>query len=123
MRYFSDVTRSSSDAFEENERPTARRERLDDVDLANAANKTQQLRPRDLLPPEMLDGATSGTQRVHTPPPPPEPAPSVEAPAELPPRAGQFFVRHDGRLLFTAPLLVIAIMITIVVAFAIARFV
>ena len=39
----------SSDAFDENESPTAKRDVLSDVDIANAANRTQKLNPRELL--------------------------------------------------------------------------
>jgi hypothetical protein len=66
------VSNRSSDTFEENERPTAKRDRPDAVDLANASNKTQELNPRELLGAAMLEksaadavaGLTSGTQRV-----------------------------------------------------------
>jgi hypothetical protein len=68
------VSNRSSDTFEDNERPTAKRDRPDAVDLANASNKTQELNPRELLGAAMLEksaadaaapsGLTSGTQRV-----------------------------------------------------------
>jgi hypothetical protein len=59
------VAGSSSDAFEDNERPTARRDRPEAIDLANSANKTQELNPRQLLGAERLDReATSETPRA-----------------------------------------------------------
>jgi hypothetical protein len=49
------VARTSSPAFEKDERPTAKRDRPDAVDLANTANRTQKLNPRELLG-DRLDG-------------------------------------------------------------------
>lgn len=62
------VGRSSHSAFEDNERPTAKRDRPDAVDLANASNQTQKLNPRELLG-DKLDALPSSPPSRQAPPP------------------------------------------------------
>lgn len=134
------MARTSSPAFDEHESPTAKRAHLDAVDLANAANRTQELNPRQLLG-DKLDrieekerqsgtsdapgGRTSGTQPVVS-------ADAVarhqrkfelpeddenEASAELSPRRRPWIVRVDGRVLVAPSLLVIAVVLSLAVGF------
>jgi hypothetical protein len=141
------VARTSGDAFDENEVPTAKRENLSAVDLANAANRTQELRPRDLLGSALLDrespapvvpsGIASGTRPVVTPDDvqrfeqedagpvrPRLPTPFDErssAEPMLPSRRALFVTRHDGRVVVTPTLLFIAVALALVAGFLIAR--
>ena len=130
------VARTSSPAFDEHESPTAKRAQLDAVDLANAANKTQEINPRALLGDRFDEieregttsdaprGRTSGTQPVVTADAvarfqrkfelPDEAKTDHPAPA---PQRGRWTERLDGRLLVTPRLLMIAIVLSLVAGF------
>lgn len=131
------MARTSSPAFDEHESPTAKRAQLDAVDLANAANRTQELNPRQLLG-DKLDrieekerpsgtsdapgGRTSGTQPVvsadavarfqHK-----FELPEDEADAIAAPKPGRWIARVDGRVLVAPSLLVIAVVLSLAVGF------
>lgn len=129
------VARTSSPAFDEHESPTAKRAHLDAVDLANAANKTQEINPRALLgdrfdeierertSSDVPGGRTSGTQPVVTA----DAVARYQRKFELPedvsegappaPHRARFFTRLEGRVLVTPSLLAIAIVLSLVAGF------
>ncbi len=113
--------------------------------MANAANKTQELKPRELLGAEAFEraaassrgpqGTTSGTQRVPS-------AAEIErfkseknersietaASADCDPPGGvppagraRFVTLHDGRVFITPMLLAMAVLLALVVGFFVGR--